>query len=36
LINPTDRFNEIDLGTDGAVIVADPDFYVATMNMTGK
>jgi aminopeptidase N len=36
LINPTDRFIEIDLGTDGAVIVADPDFYVATMNMTGK
>jgi aminopeptidase N len=36
MINPTDKFKDMDIGTEKAVIVADPDFYAASFNMTGK
>jgi len=35
-INPSARFTSVDLETDNAVIVVDPNYYVAAMNMTGK
>jgi len=35
-ITPSNRFSKIDLGVNNAVIVVDPNFYVASMNMTGK
>ncbi len=35
-IVPTSRFSTIDLETDNAVISADPNYYVGTLNMTGK
>jgi aminopeptidase N len=35
-IIPTSRFATIDLGTDTAVIIVDPNYYVASLNMTGK
>jgi aminopeptidase N len=35
-IVPATRFNTIDLGIDNAVIVVDPNYYVAALNMTGK
>jgi aminopeptidase N len=35
-ITPLTRFTTIDLGISNAVIVADPNYYVATLNMTGK
>ena len=35
-ITPTSRFNTIDLGTENPVIVVDPNYYVAVLNMTGK
>jgi aminopeptidase N len=35
-IVPATRFNTIDLGTDNAVIVVDPNYYVASLNVTGK
>jgi aminopeptidase N len=36
IVKPTARFTAIDLGRDNAVIVVDPNYYVAAMNMTGK
>ena len=35
-ITPTTRFNTIDTGVEKAVVVVDPNYYVAAMNMTGK
>jgi aminopeptidase N len=35
-IEPTTRFTTIDLGVSNAVIVVDPNYYVAALNMTGK
>jgi aminopeptidase N len=35
-IVPTARFSTIDLETDNAVITVDPNYYVGTLNMTGK
>jgi len=35
-IKPTTAFSTIDIDTENAVIVADPDYYVAVMNVTGK
>jgi len=35
-ISPTTRFNTIDTGVEKAVVVVDPNYYVAAMNMTGK
>lgn len=35
-IIPTSRFNTIELETENAAISVDPDYYVATLNMTGK
>ena len=35
-ITPTTRFNTIDTGLEKAVVVVDPNYYVAAMNMTGK
>ncbi len=35
-LNPTGIFNSIDLGKPDPVITVDPDFYVASLNMTGK
>ncbi len=35
-ITPTTRFTTIILDIDNAVIKADPGYYVATLNMTGK
>ncbi len=35
-INPTVRISSIDMGITNANIVVDPDYYVASMNMTGK
>ncbi len=36
VVSPTSQFKTIDTGVDNAVIVVDPDFYVAALNMTGK
>jgi len=33
---PTSRFSSIDIGTNNAVIVVDPNYYVSALNMTGK
>jgi aminopeptidase N len=35
-IEPTTRFTSVDLGVSNAVIVVDPNYYVAALNMTGK
>jgi hypothetical protein len=35
-IVPSSRFATIDLESDNAVIVVDPNYYVASLNMTGK
>jgi len=35
-IVPTSRFSSIDLETENAVIVGDPNYYVSTLNMTGN
>jgi hypothetical protein len=35
-ITPGARFTTIDLETENPVIVIDPNYYVASMNMTGK
>jgi aminopeptidase N len=35
-IIPTTTFNSIDLETADAEIIVDPDYYVASLNMTGK
>ncbi|MGA1977877.1 MAG: M1 family metallopeptidase [Bacteroidales bacterium] len=36
IIKPLTWFTTIDLGIQNAVIVVDPNYYVATLNMTGK
>jgi len=36
IVNPSSRFTTIDLGMEKAVITVDPNYYVATLNMTGK
>jgi aminopeptidase N len=36
ILNPTETFKTIHLKTKNGVIKADPEWYVATMNMTGK
>ena len=35
-ITPSARFDTIDTGVENAVIVVDPNYYVAALNMTGK
>jgi aminopeptidase N len=35
-IVPTSRFTTLDIGMDHAVILIDPNYYVGTLNMTGK
>ncbi|NMC36879.1 MAG: M1 family metallopeptidase [Bacteroidales bacterium] len=35
-ITPTVDYNSLDLGVTNADIVVDPDFYVASLNITGK
>ncbi|MCX6335005.1 MAG: M1 family metallopeptidase [Bacteroidia bacterium] len=35
-ITPSSRFSTIDTGVEKAVIVVDPNYYVAALNMTGK
>jgi len=35
-IVPTSRFATIDIGTENPVIIVDPNYYVGTLNMTGK
>ena len=35
-IEPTTMFTSVDLGISNAVIVVDPNYYVAALNMTGK
>jgi aminopeptidase N len=35
-IVPASRFTTIDLETDHPVITVDPNYYVGTLNMTGK
>lgn len=35
-LTPTGRFSTIELKTENALIKADPGYYVATLNMTGK
>jgi aminopeptidase N len=35
-IEPTTWFNSVDLGVTNAVIVVDPNYYAASLNMTGK
>ncbi len=35
-ITPTARFSTIDLGKENAAIVVDPNYYVASLNMTGE
>jgi aminopeptidase N len=35
-IVPTSKFNTIDLENEDAVIKVDPNYYVGTLNMTGK
>jgi aminopeptidase N len=35
-IEPTTWFNSVDLGVTNAVIVVDPNYYVASLNMTGE
>jgi aminopeptidase N len=36
IIVPTSKFTTIDLESDNAVIVVDSNYYVASLNMTGK
>ena len=36
VLNPTEKFKTIHLKTKNGVVNVDPDWYVATMNMTGK
>jgi aminopeptidase N len=35
-IVPTSRFATIECGTENPVIIVDPNYYVGTLNMTGK
>jgi hypothetical protein len=35
-VKPTTRFTSVTLEKQNAVITIDPDYYVASMNMTGK
>jgi aminopeptidase N len=35
-IEPTTMFTSVDLGASNAVIVVDPNYYIAALNMTGK
>jgi hypothetical protein len=35
-LNPSTRFTSVDLDADNAVIVVDPNYYIASLNMTGK
>ncbi len=35
-IKPTTVFNTVEIDSENAVIVPDPDYYAATMNVTGK
>jgi aminopeptidase N len=35
-INPSSEFSTVELSAENAVIVVDPDYYVAAMNITGK
>ena len=35
-IVPTSRFNTIDIEIENAVIIVDPNYYVGSLNMTGK
>ncbi len=35
-IIPSSRFTTIELGRENAVIIVDPNYYVASLNMTGK
>jgi len=36
VLTPTRRFQTLQLGSANATIKVDPDYYVATLNMTGK
>jgi aminopeptidase N len=36
ILSPSAAFNTVSLGTENAVIVADPNYYIAVSNMTGK
>ncbi|HLN55831.1 MAG TPA: M1 family metallopeptidase [Bacteroidales bacterium] len=36
VISPTTAFETVELETENAIIVADPDFYAATMNLLGR
>jgi hypothetical protein len=35
-VSPSTRFSSIKIKTQNAVITVDPDYYVASLNMTGK
>jgi aminopeptidase N len=35
-ITPTSRFSSIDLGKENATLIVDSNYYVASLNMTGK
>jgi aminopeptidase N len=35
-ITPSSRFTTIDIGRENAIITVDPDYYIASLNMTGK
>lgn len=35
-VTPSANYNSLDLGVSNAEIVVDPDFYVASMNITGE
>jgi hypothetical protein len=35
-IIPTSGFASVDIDSDNAVIVVDPNYYIGVMNMTGK
>ena len=35
-VNPSVNYNSMDLGVINAEIIVDPDFYVASLNITGK
>jgi hypothetical protein len=35
-LSPVTQFATVNVGVENAVIVTDPDYYAASMNMTGK
>jgi aminopeptidase N len=35
-LSPVTQFATVDLGVDNAVIIVDPDYYAASLNMTGN